>query len=280
MSEERIELTDGLLGAYVDGELDADDAARVEALASADASVRRRLAAIRKVTQLVGAAVITGGESRASVSGSAPVARSHESAPGTGASCSRRFRRFALRKGGLSAWNVAAAFMAGVLVLLAVFELADWHAVDAVDWREEVLAFHDMYLRAGDNEPRDAMLAVPSGQPADVARLIDFSPALPDLAAHGYGPAGAHLLSAASGPVVYFLFESPERPPIGFAMTRNVARSVSQNETSQAINTTAAGLSLVSWSSGPFEYGLGGQVPASELLPIVETVRSALPSMR
>jgi len=258
MAESRIELTDEMLGAYADGELDARDTAAVERLVAADPSVRQRLSAIEELTRLVRAA---------------GAMRSAYEAPKIEAPV----RRF-----GWLSWQSAVSFAAGALVILAVVNLTGApHSgtLDpaSLDWHEHALAFHDMYVRAREHAPDDALTDIPASHSEDLARLVDFVPAVPDLGAHGYGAVGAHLLAAPHGPVVYVVFEGEQRPPIGFAMTRRSADSTDRDATTAAVRSNPNGVTLVSWSAGAFDFGLSGQASPIELMPLVETVRSSLP---
>lgn len=276
MAESRIELTDELLGAYADGELDAPERERIEHLLALDPGARRRLGAIREVTLLVRAAAGEGrsGQWQPRVAG--PQARDHVDAAGAihGARRARGRRTLPGARGWLD-WRVAASFAAGVLVVLGVLELGGGVEGPAGDWHESALAFHDMYLRARANEPPDTMLDILKNQPDSLAQLIDFSPSMPDLARHGYEPTGAHLIAGPQGPILYVVFESPEGPPVGFAMTR---RSAGDSGDEAPVVRARRGATLVSWSAGAFEYGLGGRLPESELMPLADTARRSLPA--
>ncbi len=252
MAEYRIELTDEMLGAYADGELDARDTAAVERLVAADPSVRQRLGAIEELTRLVRAASQSRIESAVPKS-EAPV------------------RRF-----GWLSWQSAVSFAAGALVILAVVNLTGASDPARLDWPEHALAFHDMYIHAREHAPGNSVVDIPASHSEDLARLVDFVPAVPDLGAHGYDAVGAHLLAAPHGPVVYVVFEGVQRPPIGFVMTRRTADGENRDATTPSVHSNPNGLTLVSWSAGAFDFGLSGQASAIELMPLVETVRSSL----
>lgn len=274
-----MELTDEQLGAYVDGELDAPARSQVEQLLALDPDARRRLRAIQDVTLIVRAATAAGPRAERP---HGPVPRAQRSAAPRGeVGAAPRIERPGpppVRAFGWLDWRIAASFVAGALVLLGVLELGGEpeSAGPAADWHASALAFHDMYLRARANEPPDTMLDILRHQPDEVAQLISFSPSMPDLAAHGYEPAGAHLISGPEGPIVYVAFENAERPPIVFAMTRGGADQQGGDLEAPRVQSSPSGVTLVSWSAGEFEYGLGAALQASELMPLVDTARQSL----
>jgi anti-sigma factor RsiW len=261
MAEQTIELTDEILGAYADGELDAHQAAQVERAAALDPAARRRLAAIREVTTLVRAARTAGNP---------------DVAPAPERSGRRRTRGLVAGRLGWLNWQLAASFAAGALVLLIAIELAGGPAPAGADWREHAMAFQDMYLRARETERGDAMVDILANHSGDLARLISFEPSLPDLSAHGYDAVAAHLLSAPHGPVVYVAFEGVRRPPIAFVMTRRGESPAIQNDAAPAVHSGTNGVTLVSWARGAYEFGLSGRVPAAELMALVDTARGSL----
>lgn len=280
MAESRMELTDEQLGAYADGELDAPASERVERVLVVDPDARRRLNAIRDVTMIVRAATAAdGGRSvRPAVQPPRLARRTEVDEAGTPAHAGPdRVRRTWSGARRWVDWRVAASFVAGALALLIVSQLNGRPESPAVDWQDNALAFHDMYLRARENEPPDTMLDILKHQPDELARLISFPASMPDLSAHGYEPAGAHLIAAGQGPIVYVAFEGGRRPPIGFAMTRSAAGAARDDIETPVVSATREGVTLVSWSAGPFEYGLSGQLPPSELMRLVDTARRSLP---
>jgi len=60
-------------------------------------------------------------------------------------------------------------------------------------------------------------------------------------------------------------------------MTRRSAASSDRDVATPAVRSNPNGVTLVSWSAGAFDFGLSGQAPAIDLMPLVETVRGALP---
>jgi anti-sigma factor RsiW len=276
VAEDRIELTDEQLGAYADGELDAVACERVERRLAVDPDARRRLGAIQDVTLIVRAATAAeGGRSRLSRTARRREADRADAAADAGSDRARP------ASSGVRAWldwRVAASFVAGALALLIVSQLGGTLDSPGVDWHDNALAFHDMYLRARENAPPDTMLDILEHQPEELARLIRFTASMPDLSAQGYEPAGAHLITAAQGPIVYVAFEGGQRPPIGFAMTRSTSGSAADDIETPVVRATPQGVTLVSWSAGPFEYGLSGELPESELMLLVDTARRSLPT--
>lgn len=262
MTDDGVDLSDEWLGAYVDGELTPADRERMEALLGRDPDARRRLAAIREVTLLVRAATHTG-----------TPGVDEDRQPASFA----RERKPAWRRPAWLDWRLAASFAAGALVLFAALELGGRFAYAPADWHDSALAFHDMYVRARSNAPKDTMLDIFEHQPAQLAELISFEPFIPDLAEHGYRPAGAHLISGPEGPVVYVVFESDERPPIGFAMTRSSGANAAAGAAAHpAVHSTRNGVTLVSWSGDGFDYGVGGQLPDGDLMFLADAAQRSL----
>jgi anti-sigma factor RsiW len=166
--------------------------------------------------------------------------------------------------------------VAGAAILLSVVSIGTRFDGADSDWRDSALAFHDMYLRAQQSAPLDAMIEIVQNQPDELARLIDFAPSMPDLAAHGYEPAGAHVLAAPQGNFVYVLFNAAERPPVGFAMARRRAGPAAPDLDEPVVRVTGSSLKLVSWSAGSFEYALSAEMPAADLLELADTVRRSV----
>lgn len=268
MADPDIELTDERLGAYADGETEEVEKRRIERLLVRDAAARRRLNAIRAVTSAVRAA------------------RGRDEAPAEATTEAATEVRSDLQPrpalprvlAGWGNWRIAAAFVAGAAVLLSVVSIGSRFDGGDSDWRDSALAFHDMYLRAQESQPPDAMIDIVQHRPDELARLIDFAPSMPDLGAHGYEPAGAHVLAAPQGSFVYVLFDAKERPPVGFAMARRRAGPAASDLDEAVVRATSTGLRLVSWSAGSFEYVLSAELPAADLLELADTVRQSLSS--
>ncbi len=281
MPESRIALTDELLGAYADGELDALLREAIEGQLALDAESRRRLSAIREVNRIVRAASSerTSHAVRRGDDISHAQAR-HEidvSGDEDGPGLARARKRGSQARTWLD-WRVAASFVMGALLVLSVIELGGGLDGAAADWRENALAFHDMYVRARANGPPDAMLDIVTSRPDELAQISSFPLSMPDLTVHGYEPAVAHLIPSPQGPIVYVVFENGERPPIGFAMTPNHGGWTGEDVSIPAMYASRNGVNLVSWSTEFFDYGIGGQLPTSELLPLADTARGTLPT--
>lgn len=278
MAEARIELSDELLGAYADGELDPLARKRTERLLALDPAARRRLSAIRNATMIVRAAMEADGRLPAKRTvGVSPAATLSEAGEPSAEAGRDRAGRGLLRARGWLDWRMAASFVAGVLTLFAVTQLGGGLTGPAIDWYDNALTFHNMYLRARANEPPDTMLDILQHQPDQLAELISFPPSMPDLTAHGYEPAGAHVIAAPQGAILYVAFEGAERPPIGFAMTRGGSRGAGGDIESPTVLATRKGVTFVSWSTDSFDYGLSSELPASELIRLVDTARRSLP---
>ena len=214
-----------VLGAYVDGELDADALARIEERLSGDRALRDRLAALQRVTDLVRAAAHatppadsqasaathtrTGSASRAGASD----ARS-ERAPA--AEPSRTFSRPVV-------WGIAASFVAALAgALLTVLLLGRDAGVDG--WQQHALVFHESYLAALDANRTpllDARASSPAALGKSLAALVDDElVVVPDLSEQGYAPQGARLIETAAGPVTYVVYAGVNKPVLGLAVLR------------------------------------------------------------
>jgi anti-sigma factor RsiW len=259
------ELSDELLGAYADGELDAATRARVERALARDRNATARLTAIREVTLLVRAA--THAESVPAAQAPRPRTPQRAAAPRP-----RRIRHDWLQ------WRIAAAFMAGLIAMAAVLRINPIDTPAGVGWQRSALEFHDRYERAAASR---STIALDHLDPASrdfataFADLVDFEPVIPDLSALDYRPVGARLLATPDGPATYVVYEAPNRPIVGYSMleSRMPAR------TEQAL-AGRNGIRIVSWGDGRFEYGLSSQLPGEDLSVLADTARSSVRSAR
>jgi anti-sigma factor RsiW len=257
MADIDLKLTDELLGAYADDELDAQTRARVEQALSHDGTAAARLEAIREVTRLVRTAT------RASVGIDAVPQRLPLAKP-----------RPSLPQHGWRHWRIAAAFLAGLVAMATTIQAVRLAVPEAAGWQRSALEFHARYERSASGRRQIALdHLAPSSTDfgAEFADLVDFEPVLPDLSALEYRPVGARLLATSDGPATYVVYEAPNRPIVGYSMVQK-----RQPERDRQTLATRDGIRLVTWSDDSYEYGLSSQLPGEDLSALADTARSSL----
>ncbi|HEU4618265.1 MAG TPA: hypothetical protein VFV10_09500 [Gammaproteobacteria bacterium] len=247
-------ITDEVLGSYLDGELDADAARRLEARLALDAAARARLEALRKVSGWVGESVrraraVAAAGRPPQAEEPLPFAARVVSLPGARAVPPRRRPRRAMAFGLAGAFAAGMAFAAGVLLLLGVVPR------HSSSWEDHALAFHESYLASleGDKAfPLDARTSDPVALGESLDELVGWNLEVPDLSDHGYTLEGARLITTAQGPVAYLLYSSENEPLLGFAVLQSAAAP--ERETLHVRGS----LHLLEWSDGQNSFGLGG----------------------
>lgn len=264
MADGDMDLTDELLGAYADNELDAPARERVEHALSLDRDARARLAAIRDVTLLVRAAT----RANVAVGDAAPPTLPLSPSPA---------RRHRPRRGWLQ-WRIAAAFLAGIVAMTTTLRIVQLGAPEDLGWQRSALEFHDRYERSTAGR---RTITLDHLEPAsrdfanEFSDLVDFEPVIPDLSALDYRPVGARLLATPDGPATYVVYESPNRPIVGYSMLQSRLR-----QPGGRARATHNGIRIVSWSDGRFEYGLSSQLPDADLSALADTARNSVRSAR
>jgi anti-sigma factor RsiW len=252
-------ITDEILGAYVDGELEAAERAELEKRLAKDAGTRRRVEEIRRITALVRNATFA---PRAAPSTEAPKPTVELHVP-------RRARS------GWFAWGLAASFVGGAVAVTLAVRLAGAPTPASHGWQQSALVFHTSYLRARADGRPELLLDV--GEPdaketaSAYAPIIDYEPVLPDLSDHDYAPLGSRLVTSPDGPTVFVVYESPGQSPVGFSVTRTGAAFDAKPET-----LSLHDVRLVSWSNGEFAYGLSSDLPADTLSALAATAQRSL----
>ena len=251
------QLTDELLGAYADGELDRETAARVERALGEDGSARSRLEALRQVSMLVRATA------RVEIPGSRDAA-----AGATVASLTRRagggwapFVRAGLGR-------LAGAFAVGVAVAVGVGALL--RVPDTSAWSQRILALHESYLQAastGQRFPLDMRGGTVEEIAAQFAPMLGAEPQVPDLSAAGYAPHGARLVISPEGEALHVFYEAAGRPLLGLTLGPYGAagppgRSIGQRGT----------LTLLERSNGRSRFSVVGEHDAAELESLADAV--------
>ena len=272
---ETFELSDAVLGAYADGELDRSAAAEVERALARDPAARRKLADIRRITMLVKGATRLGSASPAKVAENVvelvPVDRRAPAAERVPAGPEPV-------RIGLPHWSMAASILVGFLAALVLLQLTPGPTRDGVGWQHHALTFHRqlMDLTADDAAKRALLLDTPDlAEPAAASRfesLVHYRPVMPDLSAQGYRPIGARLIATPEGPLTYVVYEAPGQPPLGYSMIRPIASTPAAAEAAR----TQDDVQLVEWSDGPYRFGLSGELPEDALATLRDSVRGAL----
>lgn len=259
------EMTDELLGAYADGELDATARARVDTLLQTDERARRRLAAIRQITRLVRDATHLEGR----LLNEGP--RSAEA--GASRSVTPAFRR--ARGPAWMRWRLAASFVAGALAVTVALQLLGTREPVPHGWQQSALVFHNSYLQALADGKEQFLVDVTHPGTEESANayssIIDYQPVLPDLSAHDYAPTGARLVTSPDGPTVFVIYDAPGRSPVGFSVIRATPSSRGAPATSSLRDVR-----LVSWSDGEFDYAMSSDLSADVLNSLATTAQRSL----
>ena len=271
MAENHIELTDEVLGAYVDDELDPATRSRVERSLSVDRDARSRLAAIRDITMLVRVATRGGTGVRVDGAAHGPEVIDLSSRIGVTAPAAARGRRAPAWLD----WRMAASFVAGLAVMLGALELGQLGGSEAPTWQRSALEFHHRYARAastGGDLALDHLSPASSSFARDFARIADYEPVLPDLSGQNYAPIGARLLPTFEGVVTHVVYEAPGRPAIGYSMVLTDRRPRGED----FITMQRDGVRMVVWGDDRYEYGISGALSYDALEILAETARHSV----
>lgn len=264
-------ISDETLGAYLDGELDAEAKRHLEARLAVDAAARARLEALRRVSLGVGASV-----RRARDSASRSVRSDAREAPQVGARViplpGARFdrRRAATRRAPI--WAVALAFAAGAAFAAALLVPLGTTQQQSGGWEQHALAFHESYLESlgGDRSfPLDARTSDPVALGRSLAGIVGGDFDVPDLTGQGYTLQGARVITSAQGPVAYLLYSSEDEPLLGVAVLPSA--SAPRGETLHE----RGDLRLLEWSDGQNSFGLGGTHSPDLLRSLAVAVQSS-----
>jgi len=261
------DVADEVLGAYVDGELDPAAVARLDERVAADRSLRERVAALQRVTNLVRAA--------AHAPSAQPPMRDapHEVAPPAAARRppSPRAARLSRVFSRPLAWGLAASLAAACAgALLSALLLGRETATDG--WQQHALVWHASYLAALDAN-RTPLLDARASDPATLVRSLtalvdDELVVVPDLSEHGYSPRGARLIETAAGPVAYVVYGGANMPVLGLA----VLRSSPEDDGEQHMHQQGE-LKLLEWSDGEHRFAVSGTHSAASLRTLADAVQ-------
>jgi anti-sigma factor RsiW len=267
MRHSRERITEELLGAYVDGELDRAESAAVEAALRADRRLAQRVEALRRVTMLVKAAV------RAADSAEAFTAQRFSAEEEVGASIVERRRSWwSVLEAAQPLRPLLASFATGLLVALGAMLL--WSTPHQVDgqWARLTLALHERFvdaMRAGNAFPLDVSDPDPERVGQFLAARIGYTPSIPDLSADSYVLSGARIVTTLEGPAVYALYTSGENPLLGFVAVRRA----------QPVSPTLgehAAVRLVTWQTGDAQFAFVGTHSAEELERLAARYRGSI----
>lgn len=264
-------VSDETLGAYLDGELDAEARRHLEARLAVDAAARARLEALRRVSAGVGASVRRARDSASRSVRSEAREPAHLGArviPLPGARIDRG--RAGPRRAPI--WAVAVAFAAGAAFGVALLLPFGTTLTRSGGWEQHALAFHESYLESlgGDQSfPLDARTSDPIALGRSLAGIMGEDFDVPDLSARGYTLQGARLITSAQGPVAYLLYSSEDEPLLGVAVVQSA--STPRGETLHE----RGDLRLLEWSDGQNSFGLGGTHSPDLLRSLAVAVQSS-----
>ena len=244
-----IELSDELLVAYVDGELNAPQRAAVQAQLKDDEAARDKVRDLEETSRLLRMAFED-----------EPVATVVQLKPQAG-----RGRNLLARRPVLSGLATAAA-----VVLMIAAGAIGWHTETGEDRAElmsEVAAYHALYAAETEH-----LAEVPANRKPHIeewlGQRLKRSLSVPDLATAGWDFEGARLLAEGHDPIAQLLYSAPGRQPIAVCITFS-----DKGETKPVQYDPGEGLRVEAWDTSGYLYIVVGALDTTELRSLGEQVR-------
>lgn len=239
-----VELDDGILAAFVDGELEPDTAREVARAIATNPEAQEKVHRLRLSTLLVRAAL--GGQQNHRVS---PALERAITMPES------RFRRL---------YRHARAIAASIAILAVGFGAGIWFSSQRSDTMtfderliDEVADYHVLYAREDEH-----LVEIPASErqhiEAWLGDRLQRSLHVPDLTNQGMAFEGARLLVVEGRPVAQLMYARPgdEHHPLAICITFG-------GQTDAALRTESReGLNLVTWRAKGYAYVLVGWTPA------------------
>jgi anti-sigma factor RsiW len=239
--------TDELLGAYVDGELDAENAHAVERLIAGDAWAREKVARLRETNTLLRAAC----DERIYAAAATP---------GRPSAAGRRLMR-ARRYG----WAVAASLLIGMVG----FGAAMWPGGTHSDLVDEIAEYHAVY-----SHETDHLVEVPADRSDELMRWlgnrIERRLVAPDLASAGLHFVGGRMLVIDSRPVAQLMYTRDRGLPIAVCVART-----DRNASPLHVERRGA-LHLATWTDHGYGYVVVGELDRNAVQDLAEQVERQL----
>lgn len=253
-------LTDEVLGAYADGELDRKLLRQVEAELAADPQARQRLQDIRYVSNLVRATT------RAPIDEGIGGIFDRVPAVSDGGHSTPRTR---LPWQGVSGYAVAASVAA--VAAVGLVWLGSVIARPHPSWVDGTLIYHEQFLGTV-HSPRRVPLDVRDPDPAYVASKLQatlpFTPTIPDLSAQGFVLQGARLIATPQGWMLYVSYKD-EDSYIGLT-------AVKDEEPAPQQTVSDYGLNLVSWEQDEIVYSIASTLDTVRLQELSIDAQAAI----
>lgn len=256
-------LNDETLGAYLDGELDAEAAGRVEAELATDEAARARLAAIEEVGALARAAFAE------VIREPLPQRLLDAAAPPTGAAVEERERLW---------WLSPAAFAALAMMLvvgigIGVLFFPARTTMPLADWRQAVAAFHVAYADT-DTQGGRMLLDVGAEEVQTLSRwfgrVIGARFRAPNLEQQGMKLLGGRLLISDHQPVGQLLYRAADQRLLSFSTAREEGAPVAP------AFRDVGGQRMLSWRQRGYGYALVGDFGRDRLQTIARQIDSDL----
>jgi anti-sigma factor RsiW len=241
--------TDELLGAYVDGELDAENTRAVERLIASDPKAREKVAILRETNALLRAAC----DERAYASGSPK----SEPALVRHPLIQRRSR-----------WAIAASLL--ILLGVAGFGAVMWFGGQPnSNLVNEIAEYHAVF-----SHETDHLVEVPAARSDELMRWlgsrIQRRLVAPDLASAGLHFAGGRMLVIDERPVAQLMYTRDRGLPIA------VCIGLTDGDASQIRVERRGALRLASWSDGRYGYVVVGELDRDAVRDLAERVKEQL----
>jgi anti-sigma factor RsiW len=246
-------VTDCLLVAYADDELDPDTSQRVETLLEGAAEMRRKVEIFRETAALLRAAC---------ASDAAPTEAAGEVVP------PMRPRRTAeLPRARRFAWAIAASLVAGIAGFGGGTLCSGTLHSERAELIDEIADYHPIYSRESKH-----MVEVPAEASAELAawagRLLDRRVALPELA--GLTFAGGRMLVVNGRPVAQLMYTREHGLPVALCLTRLAGEAA-------PIHVEKRGtLRLAQWQDGAYAYVVVGELDDGTARTLAESASRQL----
>ncbi len=239
--------TDELLGAYVDGELDAENARAVERLIASDARAREKVARLRDTNTLLRAAC----DERIYAAAATP---------GRPRAAARRLTR------GRYGWAIAASLLVG----MAGFGAAMWpDGAQHSNLVDEIAEYHTVY-----SHETDHLVEVPANRSDELLRWlgnrIERRLVVPALASAGLHFAGGRMLVVDGRPVAQLMYTRDRGLPVAVCVTRT------DGNASPVHVERRGALHLATWADDGYGYIVVGELDRTAVQDIAEQVERQL----
>lgn len=240
-----------LLLAYADGELEADEAQRVERLLDADLAAREQLEVYRNSAALLRAACAEA---------------FYRGVPERSAVSLAEAKVCAARRTILAA---AAALLLGIVGFGAGYEIGGLPPSPYQSLLDDIAEYHGIYARDAAH-----LVEVPASRRDEIEAWLGQSVGkkltVPDLSGAGFEFAGGRLLVGNGRQIAQLLYTRPGTLPLGICVT------ALRDAPGQVQLAHRAGLSLAGWRQGAYTYVVVGDLGDAQMRSLAQRISAEL----